>query len=312
MNIPIENFVVATSGGADSLCLALLAHEFAVSHSVDMYAVFVDHKLRDESSSEILPIIKVLSEKNIKSEVLVWDHEAFTVGNLENRAREARYNLLINFCKLKKIKVLLVAHHLLDQWETFMMRLSRGSGLTGLCSMKHILVNNEIDIIRPLLNYTREDIIETLHNKFGICEYVCDPMNDDEAYERVRFRKGYKTFSKYGLDMHNTSTSISRLQRAESCLDEIAQKAFEEMFEETFSSWYIKREPFIKSHLEIQTRIIKKAIERMGNNKIISYSLLERAALAISSNNFKAINIARCVFRKDKTKNIKVYIEQRR
>jgi tRNA(Ile)-lysidine synthase len=308
LDIPIENFVVATSGGADSLCLSLLAHEFAIFHGLDMYSVFVDHKLREESSTEILPIIKILEERGIRSIVLEWNHEDHITGSLESRARAARYRLLTNFCATKNIETILVAHHMLDQWETFMMRLSRGSGLTGLCSMRTSSINNGIKIIRPLLKYTREDVIETLHDKFGIHEYLHDPMNDDETYERVRFRKLHDTFCKYGLGALNVDKSISRLQRAEGCLEEISQKAFEKMFDGS----YIEMAAFVREHLEIRTRIIKKVVEAViGTGRIISYSLLERIALAVSLDDFKSTNIAGCVFRKDKSKNIRIFIEQR-
>ena len=71
---------------------------------------------------------------------------------MQGEARKIRYDQLINFCKKKKIKTIITAHNLEDQVETFLIRLSRGSGLTGLSSMKTLSkLNKDIYLYRPLL-----------------------------------------------------------------------------------------------------------------------------------------------------------------
>ena len=72
---------------------------------------------------------------------------------MQSEARKVRYDLLTSFCKKKKkIKVILTAHNFEDQVETFFIRLSRGSGLHGLSSMKEInTITKKIVLVRPLL-----------------------------------------------------------------------------------------------------------------------------------------------------------------
>jgi tRNA(Ile)-lysidine synthase len=312
LSIPLENFAVAVSGGEDSLCLSLLAHEFAVANNLTMRAIFVDHKLRDESLLEISPIIDLFKGMGIEHEILSWEHPTLS-GNLEKRARDARYTLLTSFCKRIEVELLLVAHHSLDQWETFFMRLAKGSGPSGLCSMKEFSTYNDVKIYRPLLRYSKFDIRETLTRKFKIDLKNCvkDPMNDDCSYERVRWRRAYNTLSKqYGLDTENICKSIERLQRAEECLDVIAKKHFSETFEGT----YLNIETFKNLHIEIRSRVLKKVIEKVTGKygRIISYSLLSSVSENICATNFKAANISGCLFKKDKTKNIKISIEKRK
>lgn len=313
INVPKDkNFIVAISGGADSFCLALLANIFAKQNGLTMTAVFVDHKLRSESGDEFLPIIDTLNKNGIKNTILTWNHDKNIGGNLEKKAREARYKLLTDFCKENNINTILTAHHALDQWETFFMRLSRGSGMSGLCSMRERSKYMGVDVIRPLLIYSPEDIKETLREKFGVSHYVIDPMNKDESYERVRWRHRYELFSnEYNLNSEKIGMSISRMQKADNCLDEIANKSFESCF----TQGYIDVNIFKKLHSELQIRVLKKIIEHVSainkSTRTISYSLLNRVCEKMIEQNFTAINIAGCVFRRDKTKNIKVIVEKR-
>jgi tRNA(Ile)-lysidine synthetase-like protein len=302
-------FVVGLSGGPDSLCLTLLSSIYAKAKSIDLYAGIVDHKLRPESSTEILPIIDILKDFDIKYRVLVWEHEKDISGNLEKKAREARYKLLYEFTKTIGGNALLTAHHSLDQWETFFMRLSRGSALKGLSSIRPTSCLNDIKLIRPLLDFTREDIKETLHNRFGITEYVNDPMNKQIKYERVFWRESYNELSnKYNMSLQNINKVVERIQRADDCLNSLALKYTNAIFNDD----YINREQFTKINIELQIRILDNVIHTVSStNQIISNTLLERTAKEITDSNFKATNLAGVVLKKDRTKNIRVYKENR-
>ena len=67
--------------------------------------------------------------------------------------------MLSSFCKKHNIKFILTGHHSDDQIETFLIRLSRGSGVDGLSSMKSVSkLNNNIRLIRPLLNFRKQEL----------------------------------------------------------------------------------------------------------------------------------------------------------
>lgn len=303
-----HKYVIGLSGGADSLCLTLFMSEYAKFSQKEIFACIVDHKLRPESSTEIIPIIDILKERKINYKVLTWEHEKIT-GSIENKARIARYDLLYDYCKELDSEYLMTAHHALDQWETFFMRLSKGSSLKGLSAIKPVSIFKDIKLIRPMLNFSPDDIRETLSKRFGISNYVKDPSNDSFEFERVRWRKSYKILSEtYKLDLENIGRSIKRLQSANECLNELA----ENFAKEVFDGYYIDIKKFKNLHFELRIRVLNLIIDQFLNKKkIISYSLLIRVCKQICKTDFVATNLSGLILRRDKTKNVKIYKEER-
>ncbi len=303
-----HKYVIGLSGGADSLCLTLLMNEYAELFKREIFACIVDHKLRPESSTEIIPIIDILKGRKINYKVLTWEHEKIT-GSIENKARIARYDLLYDYCKESNSEYLMTAHHALDQWETFFMRLSKGSSLKGLSAIKPISIFKDIKLIRPMLNFSPDDIRETLSKRFGISNYVKDPSNDSFEFERVRWRKSYKILSEtYKLDLENIGKSIKRLQSANECLNELAENFAKEIFD----GYYIDIKKFKNLHFELRIRVLSLIIDQFLNKKkIISYSLLMRVCEQICKTDFVATNLSGLILRRDKTKNVKIYKEKR-
>ena len=305
-----KRWVVGLSGGADSLCLTLLADMYCRSTGRSLHACIVDHKLRKESSAEIIPTCKLLEQKKIPYRVYVWEGGAKATGSIEQKARKARYEFLLQCGNEIAADTLMTAHHALDQWETFFMRLSRGSALKGLASIRPVSTFHNISLVRPLLAFSPDDIRETLRCEFGITEYVHDPSNDQLEFERVRWRKAYAELAeRYGLDLANVCQTTERLQSADSCLDELAEQSLQEMFD----GEYIYSEKFCTQHIELRMRALSRLIDRLARNapRIVSYDLLKRTAEAMCGQNFKATNIAGLVFRRCKNNRINVALEER-
>ena len=149
-----KRWVVGLSGGADSLCLTLLADRYCKSTGRSLHACIVDHKLRKESSAEIIPTCKLLEQKKIPYRVYVWEGGAKATGSIEQKARKARYEFLLQCGNEIAADTLMTAHHALDQWETFFMRLSRGSALKGLASIRPVSTFHNISLVRPLLAFS--------------------------------------------------------------------------------------------------------------------------------------------------------------
>ncbi|MEC7398775.1 MAG: tRNA lysidine(34) synthetase TilS, partial [Pseudomonadota bacterium] len=114
------------SGGPDSLALLLLA-QAAFPGMVE--AATVDHGLRSESADEARFVAGLCRDRGIPHEILTCAVEA---GNMQDRARSARYAALDQWAKEHAIAAIATAHHADDQAETLLMRLNRGSGLSGL------------------------------------------------------------------------------------------------------------------------------------------------------------------------------------
>ena len=149
-----ETIAVGVSGGADSLALALMLKD----NGKKVVALTVNHCLRQEAEAEAEYVAELMKKHNIEHHILVWTDGSKVKKGVEERARDARYNLMISFCKDNNIKVLATAHHLRDQAETFLLRLQRGSGLFGLSSMLPVSERDKIVLIRPLLDRSPEDL----------------------------------------------------------------------------------------------------------------------------------------------------------
>ena len=129
-----NNFIVAVSGGPDSLALAFLAKIYSIKNNLISKFYIVDHKLRLESTKEAKSVKKILSKYLIESEILTWKGKK-PVKNIQSLARNKRLELL--FKKADKIKIndILLGHHQDDLFENFFIRMLRGSGLKGLVSL---------------------------------------------------------------------------------------------------------------------------------------------------------------------------------
>ena len=113
--------------------------------------LLIDHNIRKNSKKEAKKVKKLL--KNNKINLKIISNKKKIVKNIQAEARNTRYEILKNYCKKKNIKVMLTAHNLEDQVETFLIRLSRGSGLKGLSAMKPLTkITSKVDLYRPLLD----------------------------------------------------------------------------------------------------------------------------------------------------------------
>lgn len=220
-----RTLAVGVSGGADSLYLTLLLHQWCQQNDVSLVALTVDHKLRPESSEEAKWLKSFLRSYNILHETLPWQHLDVET-KIQEQARAARYALLINYCKLHNITAICMAHHLEDQWETFMMRLAHGSGSAGLGAMSSVSTKDSIFIFRPLLQTSKTQIISELRKFTSI--WIEDPSNQNDHYERIQFRNKYKNFEQLGLSSTNIQKSITKLQQEGKALDFYAKRFLSE------------------------------------------------------------------------------------
>lgn len=180
----INRFALAVSGGADSMAMTKLAALYQKEQNSTIHALIVDHGLRTESAAEALYVGELCQKLGVPYTVLTWQHPPVT-SRLQEKARRARYQLLSDWCKANHYQYLLLAHHADDVLETFMMRLSKGSSLKGLCALKSIRDMYGITLVRPFLSVPH-DVLRTVLEGHP---YVQDPSNDNMKFERVRLRQ---------------------------------------------------------------------------------------------------------------------------
>src|SRR5262245_2933686 len=131
-----------------------------------LLAVTVDHGLRRSSASEARAVKRLAARLSVPHRILRWQGRKPATG-LQEAAREARYRLLATAARKAKACHILTAHTLDDQAETVLIRMSRGSGLTGLGAMAAasplpIRSEHEVMLIRPLLDLPKARLIATV------------------------------------------------------------------------------------------------------------------------------------------------------
>jgi tRNA(Ile)-lysidine synthase len=211
-----ENFIVAVSGGPDSLALAFLAKIYSIKKKLVAKFFIVDHKLRPESTKEAKAVKQVLKRYLIHSEILTWKGKK-PVKNIQSLARNKRYELLLKKSDIFKINNILLGHHRDDLFENFFIRMLRGSGLKGLVSLNQKSKIGNKNLLRPLLDQKKEDLIYLAQHIFGF--YVEDPTNKDEKYLRIKVRKIISELKKDGLDKEKFYTMIKNLRYSNSAID---------------------------------------------------------------------------------------------
>ncbi len=251
-------FLIAVSGGPDSLALTALSKAYSYNNNCKIYYVLIDHKLRKNSSIEAYSVKKLLKKHKININII--KNKKRITKNIQKEARDIRYNLLATFCKKNKIKYLLTAHHLNDQVETFFIRLSRGSGLEGLSSMKQITdIEKNIKILRPLLDVEKKKLIQISKKVFG--KYYLDPSNDDEKYLRIRVRKLKKILEKSGINYDRISKSIKNLASSRDTLEIYFNKIYKDTVNKQKNKTIVNLKNFNSLNLEMKIKIFKKSIK---------------------------------------------------
>ena len=258
-----KTFLIAVSGGSDSLALTALAKAYSYKNKCKNYYVLVDHNLRKKSSNEAKSVKKLLKKYHIPLHVL--KNKKKIKNNIQSEARIVRYNLLENFCRKKKIKTILTAHNLEDQVETFFIRLSRGSGLKGLSSMKQInKINGNISLIRPLLDYKKNQLIKISKIIFG--KYFKDPTNKNKKYLRTRIRNLKTPLEKSGINYDKIFQSIKNLASSRDTLDYYFKNIYKEIIVKKKNKIFINLKRFNKINQEMKIMVLMKTIKDFTNS----------------------------------------------
>ncbi len=207
---------VAVSGGSDSLALLVLLDEWRGIGGPALHAVTVDHGLRAEAAAEADAVARVCKARGIPHSTLRW-HGWDGHGNLQDRARRARYDLMARWARETGIACIAVAHTMDDQAETFLMRLARAAGVDGLSAMAACWEHAGVTFARPVLDAGRDELRAVLEDR-GLC-WAEDPTNADEAFERVRARAALTALAPLGIDAATLSSVAGHMADAREALD---------------------------------------------------------------------------------------------
>lgn len=214
--------VLAVSGGPDSTALMVLAARWrkGEGRGVPVCVATVDHGLRPEAADEAALVCANAAGLGLDAVGLKADLSGGEAdgGNLQARAREARYGRLVAVAREKGFDTIATAHHREDQAETFLIRLARGSGVYGLGAMTAESRLDGLALARPLLDLDRATL-QQIASESGL-KWVEDPSNDNTAFARVRWRGMLPDLAANGLTVERIGDTARRLRRAADALDQ--------------------------------------------------------------------------------------------
>lgn len=288
-----EHIAVAVSGGGDSMALALLLSEFMREKDGRLLALTVDHRLRPESAGETQRVREILKTLGIEHRILTWTGEK-PQTHIQERAREARYHLLLEECQKEKIPFLAVAHNAEDCIETFWMRLSHGSGLDGLAGMAAKRNAGGVDIIRPLLSFNRAELRDICREKS--MAWIEDPSNSNHKYLRVKLRAFEDVLAQEGLTQERLSATQRKLEGAREALNFFAKEAFSK-FVTVHAEGYLSLDAqALKAYpVDIRRRVIEKSLSFFsGGDYPPSFDALDALSSDMQDAKFSGRTLAGC------------------
>ena len=292
-----KNFIVAVSGGPDSLALSFLSKIYSIKKSLDAKYFIVDHGLRKNSTTEAKNVQKKLKNFSIKLNILTW--RGFKPKkNIQSIAREKRYKLLCDRAKKYRIENILVGHHLDDLFENFFIRILRGSGLQGLVSLDRETQRNNINLIRPLINIEKDDLVYI--SKLIFKSYIMDPSNEDDKFKRAKVRNLLKELSLEGLDKNKFFSTIKNLKFANQNIKFYTKKNLEEnvtIFQKKQNA--ILKENFFSQSEEVIFRSFGEVIKIIGKKyyTVRGKKIDKIIDLVKSKSSFK-VTLGGCVIKK--------------
>lgn len=216
---------LAVSGGPDSMALLLLAH---AAMPGEISVLSIDHGLRAEAPEEVAMVAAACERLDVPFAAMTV---TIASGNVQAKARDARYAAIRDWAKERGIGAVATAHHADDQAETLLMRLARGSGLAGLAGVRSWTnlpgssAEDEVPLIRPLL-WARKADLEALIAAAGVAS-AQDPSNANPAFDRVRVRRHLAEHD--WLDAEALAASAGHLSEAWRALEWYAEADWEDM-----------------------------------------------------------------------------------
>jgi tRNA(Ile)-lysidine synthase len=303
-NINGYKIAVAVSGGSDSMALVFILNKLAFELNVTFEAVIVNHNLRSESSSEALEVKNILEKNNIVTHILDWNGSKPT-SNIQEKAREARYQLLADFCKKHSFQYLFTAHQKDDQAENFIIRLEHGAGIYGLSGIPQTNIIHDVVIIRPLLNFSRAELRNFL--KLISISWVEDPSNSMDKYARVRARN---FLNQYPNLKENIFQLTNKLKNTKDAIDYYTKKFIEENIMVENDVTHFNLDYFNQQPQEIRFRVLESILNKLSNKKIRGERINNLLNKLLKCNSFQASTLAGFIIRRKKC-NIIIYPENK-
>jgi len=273
-----DRVLVAVSGGVDSMALLHCLHTLRSLLGCELAVAHLNHSLRGEEGDSDETFVRRVSEELglefVSETVDVKKQATDAKQNLEQVAREKRYEFLSHAAGKMEAQKVAVGHNQNDQMETALFRFMRGSGIEGLSAI-HPIVDGYL--VRPLLECTRKSILEYL--KLCECVYREDSSNKDLSYSRNRIRHELVPY----LEKHFNPRLVRIVARESAIMRETwdfilsqAEQSYEMMSRSTEDGIVLEIPAIEALHPALQKEVLRCALKRCrGHLKGIAWVHIE-------------------------------------
>ena len=225
-----DSVVVGVSSGPDSMCLLYILLELRKKRGFQIIVAHINHNKREESREEEEFLKKYCLDNDVTFESMKIEN--YGHDNFHQEARKIRYDFYKKLIDKYNAPYLMTAHHGDDLIETILMRLVRGSTLSGYKGIPLISDMKTYKIIRPLLYLTKDDI-ETF-DKVNKIPYRIDKSNFSFKYTRNRYRHEMLPFLKEeASNVHLKFLKFSNLlNECNNYIEKVVDNAYNSIYKE--------------------------------------------------------------------------------
>jgi tRNA(Ile)-lysidine synthase len=261
-----EGVLVACSGGPDSMALLHLLARIRSSRAPDLRlgVACLDHGLRGEAGAADTRFVEGLA-RELDLPVRLGRAEVGKAASgisVEEAARDARYAFLAETAREMGLRLVATGHTREDAAETFLLRLLRGSGRTGLCGLRPVrALEADLLLVRPLVDVSRAALREFLDGE-GLPSRI-DATNEDVRFDRNRLRRDLmpvlEAFSPGAADRLARASQILAVE--ESYMEAQAAEAAEPLLSGGPGRvWRLNRAGLLRLPAALQPRVLRHAL----------------------------------------------------
>lgn len=251
-------WVVALSGGCDSVVLLHLLHRHAAELGLQLTAAHLDHAMRPESAEDATWVAGLCAAWDIP----LVNRRLEVPPTSEDSARRARHGFLREVARERGARWIATGHHADDQAETVLFRALRGTGLEGLSGMAAVTRGG---IVRPLLPFWREEI-EEYARTHGL-DWRIDATNRalEPARNRIRHELIPLAEASFAPSARRNLVRLAALAReAEGLLRESVRRAEEEVVTAEEGAFLLARSRLRVYDSRIGARLLRQLLRRLG------------------------------------------------
>jgi tRNA(Ile)-lysidine synthase len=267
MLLPQDRVLAGVSGGADSVCLALVLQELGYNITI----AHVNHGLRGEASDDDEAFSANLAQ-SIAAEFFSRK-VVLAPGNIEESGRDARRAFFNELSKEHGFTRIALAHTRTDRVETFLMNLLRGAGSEGLASMSA----TSGPIVRPLIEMRREDVEAYLKERNQA--WRTDASNLDVAFARNRLRHMVipALASEFNRNLiHTLARTAEILEAEDSWMRSIAEDWLNRNGTNREDGFVISVELLESAPVALVRRLLRGALQKAGSDlRDVSFDHIE-------------------------------------